>query len=63
MSANDYAFGIGDRVVVGTQPGTIKGQANEEGYPDTFKIEFMDDDGFPFRREFAEHFIAKARAH
>lgn len=58
-----YKFGIGDRVLVGTQSGIVKGQANEDGQPDTFKIEFLDDDGFPFRREFAEHFIEKARAH
>ncbi len=63
MYERDYAFGIGDRVLVGTQSGIVKGQANEVGYPDTFKIELIDDDGFKFRRWFPQHDIEKGRVH
>lgn len=63
MSADDYTFGIGDRVLVGTNEGIVKGQRNENGHTDHFTVQFIDDEGFPFRREFAEYFIEKARVH
>lgn len=63
LPTDEYTYGIGDRVLVGGTIGTVKGQANEEGYPDTFKIELTDDDGFKFRRWFPEHDVQKARTH
>lgn len=60
---DDYEYGIGDRVSVGSQIGTVKGQSNEDGYPDSFKIELTDDDGFKYRRWFPEHDVSKARSH
>lgn len=60
---DEYTYGIGDRVLVGTQTGIVRGQSNEDGYPDSFKIEVTDDDGFKFRRWFPEHDLEKARSH
>lgn len=60
---DEYTYGIGDRVSVGPQIGIVRGQSNEEGYPDAFKIELTDDDGFKYRRWFPEHDIKKARSH
>lgn len=60
---DEYEFGVGDRVLVGATEGIVKGQSNEEGYPDAFKIELADDDGFKFRRWFPKHEVSKARNH
>lgn len=48
-------FGIGDRVLVGTQIGTI----TQYGY----YVKFTDEDGFPFERWFNESDVHKARSH
>lgn len=65
MSAEDYAFGIGDRVLVGTQLGVVEGQSNKRGYPDKFCVLFVEvgDNGTPHEDWFPEHYIQKARNH
>lgn len=59
----DYAFGIGDCVLVGNNEGVVVGQSNTQHEPDSFKIKFTDEDGFPFSRWFPEHEVSKARMH
>lgn len=60
---DEFTFGIGDRVQVGTTIGEVVGQSVERDYPDSFKIELTDEDGFKYRRWFPEHEVSKARSH
>jgi hypothetical protein len=58
---DDWAFFLGEEVVVGTQTGKVMGCRTHSFKPDSFDIQIINDAGLPEEREFFGYAIVKTR--
>lgn len=63
MDSEDFAFALGEEVMIGTQRATVTGQATFSYEPDTFQLLTNDIDGLPVKCWYAEHLISKTIKH
>lgn len=63
MPETDFAFGLDEKVLVGTQEGIVTGQATFSYRADEYLISLIDDDGLPFERWFPSNTVEKQRMH
>lgn len=55
----DFAFALGDKVVIGEETAIVTGQTTYAYRADEFLLSFIDENGLPVERWFPQHQIQK----